>query len=1199
MPNSNVKGLACAAIQLPQLCKRDVYELYLNNIHRTNGAQVAHVIHSRNLERFSSNASVLSTASTQQPSQIAAALHASSPTLRRLVTMSVAAATEAAAIQSHSYDVYAGNAVPQCLVNYNNVQSDESMDDGEDSNDSDSNARTEYASIASGNDETVSVNASTVSESSSYTGENELYLSKRTFFKLWRLEFKHVTCPKFKDFSQCTECKEHRKNIYEAKGNVAMARLRDEYQKHMAFAMQQRVGYHSRRSKAMDSGNGNVVSIIVDGADQNKTAIPKESRASKATSSAERLNLRLMGAKSHGHPQINFLTPVLPNFGKGSNMTVQVINDLMCEVFQRRTKSKHKLPLGVLYVQLDNAASDNKNRYVFAFLGLFVLYDLVTRVYISFLPVGHTHEDIDGLFGNLSQRLRDKEVNTLSEMKTQLRTLTEGVECVVDQLRSCVDFKRYIEPHVNSKFVEGMSKPHYFELSKLTGDSVDNVAPIQPHQRYPHHIPLTSRQNVYVRYKHSDTEEKTWKPETLGEIPLFVSRPDATGPGAMPLIPIDNATLSNVQRTVETLHRSRLLSDTELQEWQDEIIQPERNRQAATCQTCHTIQQTIRSCQTSVNNTSDRNAMVRKERDRAQRELVTHLNEMQKDLRPAIRELHPIADNWLFADPQYDSMTRWKEQQAAEACARARLDTNADFQVQPLPHRELHLGPRTEDELAELGVDPGTNYLAMTGHHPQLPAMGQSRATNCYLPTGPVQVGSWCIVEVPHCDWPNTPFMLVQCKEILNNTTMKAVWYWPAVDKKWNKRAHPVHPYHAETAEEQENRKGQLWQASDRQIGDDEWAKRSAVVSDVTDDWVMMPDSTGRVYGTADDVRFDAILTQGFTLDPATMQPSRARPTQAVAGRIPRAVLNTIRAMKCSRYRGTKKVLMARAAFEARQSGDISMGESDASAAVSISDAWSDACSDAASSTAKIRTRRQPRKPAKQLAPTRSGLRSSDADFETTDGSAGWTTHGSETEDDGTSSDDDAAANTPAHVSTVTAAGTRDQRLRRRQEQMMLTMPESDVGSDASRRRRPVTNLTVTAASSVAAVAAAVTAAVTVVAPVPALNRGSRRNRGLRSDTDGSDARSDANSSGAEVDRRSQRRHGRKRVRLGSDADSGAEHDSSVPGVTVVSGTSGSGIPDDNGTGQPCSPPPLPHNTTLVRRSRRNSNAEEQHNNDQ
>jgi hypothetical protein len=61
--------------------------------------------------------------------------------------------------------------------------------------------------------------------------------------------------------------------------------------------------------------------------------------------------------------------------------------------------------LPILHLQLDNACSDNKNRYTFCFFSLLVVNGVFREVYVNFMLVGHTHEDIDALFGRWSMRL--------------------------------------------------------------------------------------------------------------------------------------------------------------------------------------------------------------------------------------------------------------------------------------------------------------------------------------------------------------------------------------------------------------------------------------------------------------------------------------------------------------------------------------------------------------------------------------------------------------------------------------------------------------------------------------------------------------------------------------------------------------------------------------------------------------------------
>ena len=64
----------------------------------------------------------------------------------------------------------------------------------------------------------------------------------------------------------------------------------------------------------------------------------------------------------------------------------------------QRSKTQNvdfKSPPPHLLLQLDNAANDNMNCYVFMFLSLLTAIGVFITIEVGFLLVGHTHEDID------------------------------------------------------------------------------------------------------------------------------------------------------------------------------------------------------------------------------------------------------------------------------------------------------------------------------------------------------------------------------------------------------------------------------------------------------------------------------------------------------------------------------------------------------------------------------------------------------------------------------------------------------------------------------------------------------------------------------------------------------------------------------------------------------------------------------------
>ena len=57
-----------------------------------------------------------------------------------------------------------------------------------------------------------------------------------------------------------------------------------------------------------------------------------------------------------------------------------------------RVKSERGFLPPVLYLQLDNTARENKNKFIMTFLALLVERGVFEKIKVNFLLVGHTHE---------------------------------------------------------------------------------------------------------------------------------------------------------------------------------------------------------------------------------------------------------------------------------------------------------------------------------------------------------------------------------------------------------------------------------------------------------------------------------------------------------------------------------------------------------------------------------------------------------------------------------------------------------------------------------------------------------------------------------------------------------------------------------------------------------------------------------------
>ena len=130
----------------------------------------------------------------------------------------------------------------------------------------------------------------------------------------------------------------------------------------------------------------------------------------------------MTGAVNHGYGVYCYID--LLTWPHDANLMINVLVDVLL---------KREALAPVLYLQLDNTARENKNQYVMAFLAYLVQAGIFSEVsiakiniiksmnsillyfqiYLSFLMVGHTHEDIDQVFSRVSSYLKKNSAYTV------------------------------------------------------------------------------------------------------------------------------------------------------------------------------------------------------------------------------------------------------------------------------------------------------------------------------------------------------------------------------------------------------------------------------------------------------------------------------------------------------------------------------------------------------------------------------------------------------------------------------------------------------------------------------------------------------------------------------------------------------------------------------------------------------------------
>lgn len=102
------------------------------------------------------------------------------------------------------------------------------------------------------------------------------------------------------------------------------------------------------------------------------------------------------------------------NIGKDSDTWATILLKTVIDEYYRRKREGIPWPKTLL-VQMDNGP-DNKNTAVYGVGELLVRLGLFDVVRFSFLPVGHTHEDIDAFFSALSHLLSAYSAYTVEEI---------------------------------------------------------------------------------------------------------------------------------------------------------------------------------------------------------------------------------------------------------------------------------------------------------------------------------------------------------------------------------------------------------------------------------------------------------------------------------------------------------------------------------------------------------------------------------------------------------------------------------------------------------------------------------------------------------------------------------------------------------------------------------------------------------------
>ena len=249
--------------------------------------------------------------------------------------------------------------------------------------------------------------------------------------EVWAANFTAMKFRKESSHASCSECVKHKSLIQSlAHHLVARRAQQDLYYKHLEAQFKDRINYWQLRAESRNKQGQ--LTIIVDGMDQSKCCLPRHPCfKAKLFDNFQRPRLHLSSAIAHGHFVAIFITEA--DLPKDANFSTECV---ACAL-NLASKSLH-LPSTDVIIQCDNTSRELKNGHFLRFCAAAVSNQTVRTMGVSCLRTGHSHEDIDQLFGQISTRIAKMKSVPSSE------AFLEAMRRVGGELDRPHDKERYI-----------------------------------------------------------------------------------------------------------------------------------------------------------------------------------------------------------------------------------------------------------------------------------------------------------------------------------------------------------------------------------------------------------------------------------------------------------------------------------------------------------------------------------------------------------------------------------------------------------------------------------------------------------------------------------------------------------------------------------------------------------------------------------
>ena len=283
------------------------------------------------------------------------------------------------------------------------------------------------------------------------------------FYRIWSTYRSGIKCRRSHGFSVCDTCLMYKERL-ESLSNIASlssnerVRVRNGFSSHLKYVRNERAAYSYNKLRPLDQ-NERAISVIIDCADQKNYCLPRfpiNSKRETGIAIKQKVAEALFHNAVSGRDFLCFFT-VPQNVRGGGNLTVEVLSRGLFALQEAHQDDGHISNYENLYIQLDNTVKDNKNRYVFSFCDYLIATGVFKSITVSFLPVGHTHEDVDRRFSYISHYLKNQNISlcSLEDLHEALRKSQQSTKVHVGRIKALHNFSGALEQQSCVQGVEG------------------------------------------------------------------------------------------------------------------------------------------------------------------------------------------------------------------------------------------------------------------------------------------------------------------------------------------------------------------------------------------------------------------------------------------------------------------------------------------------------------------------------------------------------------------------------------------------------------------------------------------------------------------------------------------------------------------------------------------------------------------------